>query len=216
MNELILTTQIFDEMNIHAVRWRGKPCWIASEIAEAAGLKKPSDAIWQFLKEESYLKEGADFETIRGKDLEDLKTLVSDTSSQNVICFKQIAFVSQLTLFYETALTAFIGTRRNKVGKQLRQWIYTEVLPAIREHGYYDLNEATAGKLAELGEREIQIGLSKEIAALLIPLYGKDALTIYYKLTAMGFTGKTPKDLKAMAKAEGVPSKVYSRGARNS
>lgn len=205
MNELVLTTKQFGKTDIHAIRWKEKPCWIATEIAEAAGLKKPSDAVWQFLKEESYLKEGTDFDTLRGGNLEDLK---------RVICLEQIAFTSQLTLFYETALTAFIGTRRNKVGKRLRQWIYTEVLPAIRETGYYSMSEAAAGNLEQLGEREKQIGLSKDIAAMLIPLYGQHALAIYHLLTAKGFTGKTPKELVALAKADGVPSKVYSRGAR--
>ena len=49
---------------------------------------------------------------------------------------------------------------------------------------------------------------------MLIPIYGKSALAIYHALTARGFTGKTPKELIALAKADGVPSKVYSRGAR--
>ena len=152
------------------------------------------------------MKEGVDFETLRGKDLDDLKRLIEYSSISSR--------APNLTLFYETALNAFVGTRRNKTGKRLRQWIYTEVLPAIQETGYYDMNEATAGNLEQLGERGKQIGLSKDIAAMLIPLYGKQALAIYHLLTARGFTGKTPKELIALAKADGVPSKVYSRGAR--
>ncbi len=207
MKEIVLTTKQFGQIDIHAIRWKGKPCWIATEIAEAAGLRDPSTSVGKFLKEESYLKEGADFETLRGKDLDDLETVIEYYSITN-------SKTRNLTLFYETALNAFVGTRRNKTGKRLRQWIYTEVLPAIRERGYYDLNEATAGNLEELGKREKQVGLSKEIAAMLIPLYGKQALAIYHLLTARGFTGKTPKELIALAKADGVPSKVYSRGAR--
>jgi hypothetical protein len=67
MNELVLTTTPFGEIDIPAIRWRGNPCWIATEIAEAAGLKNPSDAVYKFLQEESYLKERTDFETLRGK-----------------------------------------------------------------------------------------------------------------------------------------------------
>jgi prophage antirepressor-like protein len=206
MNELVLITKQFGDTDIHAIRWKEKPCWIATEIAEAARLKNPRTAVYKFLKEESYLKEGIDFDTLREGDLEDLKQLVSfkDTSSK----------IPSLTLFYETALTAFIGTRRNKVGKRLRQWIYTEVLPAIRETGYYDINEANAGDLREFVEREKQIGLSKEIAALLVPLYGQNAITMYHLLTAKGFTGRKPNEIVALAKANGVPSKVYKRGAR--
>jgi len=120
-------------------------------------LKDPSTSVNKFLKEESYLKEGTDFDTLRGKDLDDLKRLIE----LNSISSK----APHLTLFYETALTAFIGTRRNKVGRRLRQWIYTEVLPAIRETGYYDLNEANAGEFQQFAEREKKIGLSKELAA---------------------------------------------------
>ena len=57
MNDILLKLN-FEGNEIHELKWKGKPCWIAIDVARAAGLGNPSRAISQYIKKEDWLEQG--------------------------------------------------------------------------------------------------------------------------------------------------------------
>jgi len=120
--------------------------------------------------------------------------------------------VPSLTFINESGLYSIILRSRKKEAKRFKKWVTSEVLPSIRKTGKYDVMDAMPDKILKHKQREIQIDMSKETARHYLPNYGKNALTRYYSLTSTGFTGRTPAQLQAEAKALKVPYSQRNSG----
>ena len=198
----------FEGNAIHELKWKGKSCWIAIDVARAAGARDPATTVHKFLKDEDFLVIGEDYDLVDGNELSDLKQLIEESS------ISVGSRTPRLTLFYLPALTHFTASRRGKVGKRLKAWIHKEVIPSIRKTGRYDISEQDSMNILDKQNRPTQLNLSKEIATYLIEMFGEQAIPVYHNLTHLGFVGKTAKELVAFANTLGVPKDVLKRGGR--
>ena len=112
--------------------WNGKPCWIASQIAEVVGYKETSKAISTCIQKEQF-ETGLDYEILKGSKLKVFKEIAKDIKGE-------LKFTSKIIIFYEEALYGFLQYSEMPIGIELRKWIRREVLPEIRKTGSYTLD----------------------------------------------------------------------------
>lgn len=123
----------FNGNNIYTFIWKGKPCWIATDIAKAFGYIDPSRTINNCIKSERFEKE-FEYEILEGNNLRVFKDIVGDTISNK-------ERVARLTIFYEDGLYGFLQYSEKPIGIEFRKWLRREVLPSLRKNKYYSLNE---------------------------------------------------------------------------
>ena len=125
----------FKGTNICTVLWKGKPCWIAIQIAKLTGYEEASKAISHCMSIEEF-EIGIDYEMLKGNDLKKFKTLLS---SNNVEIIK---FAPKIIIFYEEALYGFLQFTEKPIGIEFRKWIRREVMPQIRKTGSFTLEKS--------------------------------------------------------------------------
>lgn len=137
MNNLVINQ--FNGNKLITVIWNNKPCWIAKQVAELSGQLDPSSSVNKFLKDNDFLDINIDYEILQDIELKTFKKLVEESSiSPNT---------RNLTIFYESALWAYLQSLRTDMGKKLKRWINREVLPSIRQTGTYITNGAGSARI---------------------------------------------------------------------
>ena len=142
MNEL----QIFKNAEFGSVRTvtvEGEPYFVAKDVAEILGYSNPRDAINKHVDEED--KGVAKCDTLGGKQ--------------------------ELTVINESGLYSLILSSKMPNAKRFKRWVTSEVLPTIRRHGLYAMDEVLANPdilinaLLELkAERERNASLQAMVA----------------------------------------------------
>lgn len=126
---------------------------------------------------------------------------------QNIILQKdnKSKYTSELIMVYESGFWKLSLSSRLPNGKELRNWLATDVLPSIRKTGSYSLpTSVTSTVLLENTRREIQLQNSKAVNTKNFGEGGKLACIDYNRQNCLQVTGQTPSELK---KAYGRPNK---------
>lgn len=117
MNEL----QIFNNKEFGAVRTvtiDNEPWFVGKDVAEALGYSNASKAVSVHVNEEDRI----------------LRTLEADSQNGNVV-------KTQTALINESGLYALIFGSKLESAKRFKHWVTSEVLPSIRKHGVYAVDE---------------------------------------------------------------------------
>ena len=138
--------QIFKNAEFGSVRTvtvEGEPHFVAKDVAEILGYSNPRDAINKHVDEED--KGVAKCDTLGGKQ--------------------------ELTVINESGLYSLILSSKMPNAKKFKRWVTSEVLPTIRRHGLYAMDEVLANldilinALLELkAERERNANLEAMVA----------------------------------------------------
>ena len=138
--------QIFKNAEFGSVRTvtvEGEPHFVAKDVAEILGYSNPRDAINKHVDEED--KGVAKCDTLGGKQ--------------------------ELTVINESGLYSLILSSKMPNAKKFKRWVTSEVLPTIRRHGLYAMDEVLANPdilinaLLELkAEREKSANLQAMVA----------------------------------------------------
>lgn len=111
--------QIFKNAEFGSVRTvtvEGEPHFVAKDVAEILGYSNPRDAINKHVDEED--KGVAKCDTLGGKQ--------------------------ELTVINESGLYSLILSSKMPNAKHFKRWVTSEVLPTIRRHGLYAMDEVLA------------------------------------------------------------------------
>ncbi|WP_297437847.1 BRO family protein [uncultured Clostridium sp.] len=119
----------FNGVKVYSFIWKGQVSWIAVEVAKAIGYVEKSKPIGNCIKREKF-EDGVEYEMISGDELKELKKLIK-------IDEDYLKFSPKLVLFHEIGLYGFLQYTKLDIGIEFRTWIRREVLPEIREKGYY-------------------------------------------------------------------------------
>ena len=131
MNDLIVK-QFKNDIFYNFV-WNNKPCWIAVEVADLFGYAQKSRPISNCIRREKF-EIGVEYDVLEGEDLKLFKEVFVDEVSQ-------YKYVPKIFVFYEEGLYGFLAYTEMPLGIEFRNWIRREVMPALREKGYYVSNE---------------------------------------------------------------------------
>lgn len=117
MNELkIFKNEEFGE--IRTVQLNNETYFVGKDIAEALGYSNASKAVSVHVNEEDRV----------------LKTLEADSQNGNVV-------KTQTALINESGMYALIFGSKLDSAKRFKHWVTSEVLPSIRKHGAYAVDE---------------------------------------------------------------------------
>ncbi|MGL4873787.1 MAG: BRO family protein, partial [Clostridium sp.] len=128
MNDILRNN--FKGKNISVFLWRGKICFLPFEVAGALDYADEAKSIQDCIKKEAF-EEGEEFFVLVG---EELKSFKKKASRDNFINLKK---VSKLIIFTEIGVYGFLQYSQKKLALVFKKWIRSEVLPSIREKGYY-------------------------------------------------------------------------------
>ena len=117
MNNLqIFNSEEFGD--IRTVTINNEPWFVGKDVAEALGYSNASKAVSTHVGEEDRI----------------LKVLEADSQNGNVV-------KTQTALINESGLYALIFGSKLESAKRFKHWVTSEVLPAIRKHGVYAVDE---------------------------------------------------------------------------
>lgn len=120
MNELqIFKNEEFGE--VRTVTIDGDPWFVGKDVASALGYANASKAVSAHINEEDRI----------------LKTLEADSQNGNVV-------KTQTALINESGLYSLILSSKLSSAKRFKHWVTSEVLPSIRKHGVYAVDELLA------------------------------------------------------------------------
>lgn len=137
MNDLLVKE--FEGEPVCNFIWRGKPCWLALDVAKAIGYKDKSTAITDAIKREEF-KKGKEYSVLSGGDLKEFKNIFDEH-------LKEFKYSPKIIIFYEEGLYGFLAASRMDKGVEFRTWIRREVMPQIRENGSYTLEKVGKEKI---------------------------------------------------------------------
>lgn len=117
MNELqIFKNEEFGE--VRTVTINNEPWFVGKDVAEALGYSNASKAVAVHVNEEDRI----------------LRTLEADSQNGNVV-------KTQTALINESGLYSLIFGSKLESAKRFKYWVTSEVLPLIRKHGVYAVDE---------------------------------------------------------------------------
>lgn len=123
----------FGGEKVYTFMWNGRPCWIATQIADLLDYQNKSKAVLQCIEAEKF-DVGYEYEVLVGDNLKFLKKLLTAAGSSFL---KQ---VPKVIIFYEDGLYGFLQYSEKPIGVEFRKWLRREVLPEIRRTGSYSIN----------------------------------------------------------------------------
>lgn len=129
-----LITKNFKNEKIHSFIWNGKVCWSGSSIAELFGYNQPRRALYDCIRREKF-EEEIEHTTLEGDELKNFKEVFSDVLGD-------LKFAPKIVILYETGLYGFLSYTEMPLGVEFRNWIRKEVMPTLREKGYYVMDGA--------------------------------------------------------------------------
>lgn len=139
MNEMIVGK--FNGENFYNYIWNNRPCWIAIDIAELLEYQHKSMAIKDCLKREKFI-EGKEYGVLKGEDLKLFKEVFAES-------LEHVKYSPSLIILYEEGLYGFLAASTMPKGIEFRIWLRNDVLPTMREKGYYIVDDLRAGEIIE-------------------------------------------------------------------
>lgn len=167
--------------------------FLASQVMKALGYNRSSSNVISYhelLVDIDYIKLSKQENKELFKELETLNVLQSRAT--------HALFVS------ETGFWKLVIGSKKRVGIQTRHWLATQVLPSIREKGYYDANELNSSPLNHLSkftERPVQIQTSKNVNQM-ISQTDEKAYAQYWNDLHKLVTGMTAKQIQELYKSK--------------
>ncbi|WP_297634926.1 BRO family protein [uncultured Clostridium sp.] len=128
MNDILRNN--FKGKNISVFLWRDKICFLPFEVASALDYADEAKSIQDCIKKEDF-EEGEEFFILKGEELKVFKGKVGENN------FIKLKRVSKLIIFTEIGVYGFLQYSQKKLAIAFKKWIRSEVLPSIREKGYY-------------------------------------------------------------------------------
>jgi prophage antirepressor-like protein len=161
MTTLKKITNEFEGATINTITYKGKLCWVASEIGQTLGYSRNGsrlvDKITESWSEE--MLDGCDYTVLQGEELADFKSLLEPTPESGVGSRS-----SHVMLLYETGLH-FICLKTNKpIGRRLRRFLADEVMPQLARDGRYSPDREVVDD--EVVEKEVAEAIREESPAL--------------------------------------------------
>ncbi|MGL4452321.1 MAG: BRO family protein [Sarcina sp.] len=127
INDLIVKK--FKNQYLNSLIWDNKICWVGVDIVEYFGYAQKRKAINDCIKIER-LQEGRDYKTLSGEELKEFKEVFGEI-------LEDIKFAPKIIIFYESGLYRFLAYTRMPLGIEFREWIGNDLMPTLREKGYY-------------------------------------------------------------------------------
>ena len=137
MNDLLVKE--FEGEPVCNFIWRGKPCWLALDVAKAIGYKYKAKAIRDIIKREGF-KVQKEYGILIEDELKEFKDIFGDY-------LKDAKYSPKIVIFYEEGLYGFLAASRMDKGVEFRTWIRRDVMPQIREKGSYTLEKVDKEKI---------------------------------------------------------------------
>lgn len=125
----------------------------------------------------------------------------NDLSKFNLVTSKTPTF----TILSESGMYKLALASNFEKARPFRDWIASEVLPSIRKKGYYSIANQTE-KILIHTNTAIQKQNSKDINAKNYIEKGLDSVIEYNRISCILHTGKTPSEIKKIAKNKGMLS----------
>lgn len=130
MNDLIVKK--FKNEEFFSLVWNDKPCWIAVDVANIFGYIHKSKPIMNCIKRESF-ELGIEYDILEGYELKHFKEVFSEQLADT-------KYAPKVIIFYELGLYGFLGYTKMPIGIEFRNWIRRDVIPTLRQKGYYVMN----------------------------------------------------------------------------
>ncbi|MGL4654908.1 MAG: BRO family protein [Sarcina sp.] len=124
----------FKSKILNSLIWGGEICWTGMEISEFFGYSNRRKAINDCIQREK-LKEDIDYKFLSGEELKEFKETFSEILGEQ-------KFAPQIIIFYERGLYRFLAYTKMPLGIEFREWIGSDLMPTLREKGYYVMEGA--------------------------------------------------------------------------
>ena len=135
--------------------WRGKPCWLAVQVATIIGYEEASKGIAYCLKVEEF-EVGIEHDVLSGDDLKGFKSILK---RYDVDFLK---YTPKVVIFYEDGLFGFLQFSHKPIGAKFRKWIRKEVKPKLKKIlGFNDSNEKKG--LETIADKNTNLDSFKEV-----------------------------------------------------
>jgi len=221
MNQIQLFNFAYDtDRRLTKVIYRGREAAIAPQLGRLLGYADKGTKLVHTIKGRwvERFQDGVDYDVLKGRDLQDFK----DACPPGEIA----SSTSQLMILYTSGVHLVLLNTSKPIGTQLHRWLVDEVFPSLKETGSYHLDplDRKALPVPALFHEEIRTALSKVKGALIASQ--KEDVTprdfaIEWDETHKAHTapmvhgtGKTSKQIKAIARQQGV-TKVDQKSARH-
>lgn len=208
----------FDGHPVTAVKFRGRWCWLPSQIAVAIGYDQSSRIAKRISSEwaDEFIA-GHDYDVISGPDLRDLRSLLELSPKFGPSSVEKYA--PRVTVLYESGLHLALLRTRKPAGKKLRRLLAEQVLPQLARDGRYDPEHQvhTSGargltvreldireRELDLRKRELEISGATVLRQLVTDLHARgrvdeDILVTYEVVAAEIHSGRSLPALKPPA-----------------
>lgn len=178
--------------------------FLANQILKELGYERTT---WNVL-DSMGLIDGQDKLKIQKRDN---RELFDELTYLNVVQLR----AKEVLMLTESGLWKIIIQSSKPIGIKTRHWLATEVLPSIREKGYYNPIEFESSpfhKLSEYTERGKQVQSSKNVNAK-IYRSGLDNYSQYWNELHNLVTGMTAKDIKEFYKSKKSATEILRKYA---
>lgn len=129
-----VTPYVFDDQPVRTIQLNGEPWFVAVDVCAAIKIKNTANAV------------------VPLDDDEKADLGLTDISSTGVEQTRQFIIISESGL-YTLILRSRKATTQGTVQHRFRRWITSEVLPAIRKTGGYNVSTGVAAPLVDPGHR---------------------------------------------------------------
>lgn len=119
------------ERRLTSVTYKGRPCWLATEVSEFLGYKGHDVGYFITRRWGKEFIEGWDFDKLAGQELREFKGLLEVTDKLSV------TYAQHLILLYEPGLHIVCLKTKFEAGKRLRRMLADRVLPQLARTGEY-------------------------------------------------------------------------------
>lgn len=142
----------FEGRKLTTLTYKGRPCWLAGQVGALLGYENPSRFVEKLAADWSdEAVRGCDFDLVEHSDLDHLKRLVPDSVGSHA---------RSVVVIYESGLHLALLRSRKSVGRRLRRFLATEVLPQLVRSGEYspDRKIDTSGRVVQARDpREVDL-----------------------------------------------------------
>lgn len=110
---------------IYSFIWKGKICWIGSNIVEVFEYKNISATIRHTITS-SLFEVGEEFDVLTGEDLKEFKEIA-------VKVIPKIKYTARLVIFYESGLYGFLYSSQKTEARELQRFVIRDIMVEFRE-----------------------------------------------------------------------------------
>lgn len=174
----------------------GITMFVAKEIAEIWGHTNHTQAIRRLCDNSEYKKiELSKYPEFK-KQLQ-LNKLLTSSKANSII------------LLTESGMYKMVLASNLEKAKPFKDWVTKEVLPSIREKGYYSIADNT-NKILIHTKRDVQLQSSKDVNKKHFIESGIESIIEYNIKSCKKHSGLEPKEIKEIGKRSGLKSKERS------